>query len=101
MISNKLKEGGDMAEWDPRYQWDTGGINSEFRVRRFGGRVNCGIVFTDFPIGKSPKSGSVDPLTFGVRGFVLPVDCAHRIREIVNTDFLISEREITEGVYYG
>jgi hypothetical protein len=75
-----------------------GQVSSEFEVRRFAAQVNRGIASVDFPIGRSPtKSGRVDPLTFGVQGFVLHVNCACMFRDTVKPDLPRSEGKIAEG----
>jgi hypothetical protein len=55
-------------------------------------QVNRGIASADFPIGKSPtRVESVDPLTIGVWGFELHVNCVPEFHDTAKPDFPTSK----------
>jgi hypothetical protein len=62
-----------------------------FGVRGFVLHETLGTTTSDFPIGKSPIEKSVDPLTIGVRGLVVHVNCDRVNRELPSCDIPISE----------
>jgi hypothetical protein len=67
-------------------------VSSKFGVRSFVAQVNHGIASADFLIGKSPtRVESVDPLTIGVWGFELHVNCVPKFRDTTKPDFPTSE----------
>jgi hypothetical protein len=86
----------------PRLTWQcgtqrlTGGqvaCSRSFGVRSFVLHETHNSTTSDFPIGKSPIRERVDPLTIGVRGLAVHVNCVRVKRELPKSEFPISERK--------